>query len=193
MREGSNDNVEPVQKTADPGRAGAEEGGRVKRAGPCCPKSKSGTTHSRHRANSIPRCRGSPEIARRAVYGWVHRGRSWESQAINGFSICVRHRKQSAGRQRCRIGHCPTSAPAARAEEPDRGSRFIPPKGRGRATLDSAPVTATRRTRYSAQADTGTQLQKRLRSPWTLSTRPTDGQYFTRLSEATGNTAISRE
>ena len=128
MREGSNDNVEPVQKTADPGRAGAEEGGRVKRAGPCCPKSKSGTTHSRHRANSIPRCRGSPEIARRAVYGWVHRGRSWESQAINGFSICVRHRKQSAGRQRCRIGHCPTSAPAARAEEPDRGSRFIPPK-----------------------------------------------------------------
>ena len=45
---------------------------------------------------------------------------------------------------------------------------------------------------HSAQAETGTQLQNRLRSPWTLSTRPTDGQYLPRLSEATGNTAISR-
>jgi len=45
----------------------------------------------------------------------------------------------------------------------------------------------------SAQADTGTQLQNRLRSPWTLSTRPTGGQYFRSRSAATGNAASSRE
>lgn len=36
------------------------------------------------------------------------------------------------------------------------------------------------------QLSTGTQLQKRLRSPWTLSTRPTGTQYFRRRREATG-------
>jgi len=41
-------------------------------------------------------------------------------------------------------------------------------------------------------ADTGTQLQKRLRSPWTLSTRPTGGQYLRRSIPATGNAASSR-
>jgi hypothetical protein len=46
--------------------------------------------------------------------------------------------------------------------------------------------------RYSCQADTGTQLQNRLRSPWTLSTRPTGGQYFRRSIPGTGNAASSR-
>jgi hypothetical protein len=45
----------------------------------------------------------------------------------------------------------------------------------------------------SVQAETGTQLQNRLRSPWTLSTRPTGGQYFARRSVATGKAAVSRE
>lgn len=44
---------------------------------------------------------------------------------------------------------------------------------------------------YSA-SPTGTQLQNRLRSPYTLSTRPTAGQYFTALRLATGKAPTSR-
>jgi hypothetical protein len=62
------------------------------------------------------------------------------------------------------------------------------------ARWDESAARETRAaTRYSAQADTGTQLQNRLRSPWTLSTRPTGGQYFCRTSACTGNAACSRE
>ena len=54
-------------------------------------------------------------------------------------------------------------------------------------------VTAFRRVPLCGyMADTGTQLQNRLRSPCTLSTRPTGGQYFRRSIPATGNAASSR-
>lgn len=42
-------------------------------------------------------------------------------------------------------------------------------------------------------ASTGTQLQNRFRSPYTLSTRPTPGQYLTFFRLAVGKAAISRE
>ena len=61
----------------------------------------------------------------------------------------------------------------------------IPKRERGNAWLG--------KTCQSAQADTGTQLQKRFLSPWTLSTRATDGQYLPRRSAGMGNTAVSRD
>jgi len=45
----------------------------------------------------------------------------------------------------------------------------------------------------SAQAVTGTQLQKRFRSPWTASIRDTVGQYFHERVQGAGYAAFSRE
>lgn len=49
-----------------------------------------------------------------------------------------------------------------------------------------------RRQSYEANSLTGTQLQNRFLSPYTLSTRPTGDQYLACRSAATGKAAVSR-
>lgn len=63
----------------------------------------------------------------------------------------------------------------------------------GYAAKVGAALTRSQPAAQSAYSLTGTQLQNRFRSPYTLSTRPIGVQYLLCFKDASGKTPTSRE
>ncbi|MFM1904258.1 MAG: hypothetical protein RLZZ440_2158, partial [Planctomycetota bacterium] len=109
---------------------------------------------------------------------------SWSKPGFRRLQACGHGSTRPTSRSR--------APPSRGAHSSASGGRLAacPKPGRLAKPVEQKPETAL--TYSSAQAVTGTQLQKRLRSPWTLSTRPTGGQYFRRRRSGTGKAAASR-